>query len=188
LEELCTHSCDPCPPLSRGSATPLNVAMADEGYSTAWESTDNSDPNTNQTLVYGLFQPNNPSLIHESATAPALSQLPVKSTSPPPPPRSSSDSLGRSSTSRWRDSVPVAIERKDTLSTIPSDAISLVEPSFDENVLRVLCELDVSIFDRCLLPVNVFASLQCGVPLLLDRIKQSMVSCRVSIPFKLSIR
>ncbi|KAG1732356.1 Rho GTPase activation protein [Suillus lakei] len=140
--------------------------MADEGYSsTAWESTDNSDPSTSQTPHYGLFQPNNPSLIHESATAPALSSLPVKPSSPPP--RSSSDSLGRSSTSRWRDSVPVTIERKDTLSMIPSDAISLVETSFDENVLRVLCELD------------------CGVPLLLDRIKQSMVSCReASVFFK----
>lgn len=137
---------------SRGSVTLLNVAMADEGYSsTAWESTDNSDPNTNQTPIYGLFQPNNPSLIHESATVPALSPLPVKSTSPPP--RSSSDSLGRSSTSRRRDSVPVAVERKDTLSTIPADAISLVEPSFDENVLRVLCELDVSILRACLLPL-----------------------------------
>ena len=35
-------------------------------------------------------------------------------------------------------------DRKDTLSTIPSDVVSLVEPSFDENVLRALCELDVS--------------------------------------------
>ncbi|KAG2048512.1 RhoGAP-domain-containing protein [Suillus hirtellus] len=140
--------------------------MADEGYSsTAWESTDNPDPNASQTPYYGLFQPNSPSLIHESATAPALSSLPVKPSSPPP--RSSSDSLGRSSSSRWRDSVPVTIERKDTLSVIPSDAISLVETSFDENVLRVLCELD------------------CGVPLLLDRIKQSMVSCReASVFFK----
>ncbi|KAG1899468.1 Rho GTPase activation protein [Suillus fuscotomentosus] len=140
--------------------------MADEGYSsTAWESTDNPDPNASQTPYYGLFQPNSPSLIHESATAPALSSLPVKPSSPPP--RSSSDSLGRSSSSRWRDSVPVTIERKDTLSVIPSDAISLVETNFDENVLRVLCELD------------------CGVPLLLDRIKQSMVSCReASVFFK----
>lgn len=63
--------------------------------------------------------------------------------------------------------MPVTIERKDTLSVIPSDAISLVETNFDENVLRVLCELD------------------CGVPLLLDRIKQSMVSCReASVFFK----
>lgn len=117
--------------------------MADEGYSsTAWESTDNPDPNASQTPYYGLFQPNSPSLIQESATAPALSSLPVKPSSPPP--RSSSDSLGRSSSSRWRDSVPVTIERKDTLSVIPSDAISLVETNFDENVLRVLCELDVS--------------------------------------------
>jgi len=137
---------------SRGSITLLNVAMADDGYSsTAWESTDNSDPNTNQTPIHGLFRPNNPSLIHESATAPALSLLPVKSSSPPP--RSSSDSLGRSSTSRWRDSVPVTIEHKDAQSALPADAISLVEPSFDENVLRVLCELDVSILQHGFLPL-----------------------------------
>ncbi|KAF9526110.1 GTPase activating protein [Crepidotus variabilis] len=42
---------------------------------------------------------------------------------------------------------------------------TLVEPTFDENVLRALCELD------------------CGVPLLLDRIKQSMVSCRETSAF-----
>jgi len=154
--------------------------MADECYpSPAWESTETSDPNTNQIPTYGLFQPNNPSLIQESATAPALSPLPVKSTSPPP--RSSSDSLGPSPTSKWRDSVTLTIERKDTLSTIPSDAISLVEPSFDENVLRVLCELDVSILNYVCSLLTLSFLLQCGVPLLLDRIKQSMVSCRVSI-------
>ncbi|KAH7922595.1 RhoGAP-domain-containing protein [Leucogyrophana mollusca] len=136
--------------------------MADDGYSSsAWESAENSDPSHPS---YGLFQPN-PSVLHESSTSPAVSSLPVKPSSPPP--RSSSDSLGRSSTSKWRDSIPVTVERKDTLSTIPSDVASLVEASFDENVLRALCELD------------------CGVPLLLDRIKQSMVSCReASVFFK----
>ncbi|KAI0675918.1 GTPase activating protein [Trametes maxima] len=42
---------------------------------------------------------------------------------------------------------------------------TLVEPSFDENILRALCETD------------------CGVPLLMDRIKQSMVSCREAATF-----
>ncbi|KAI0642328.1 GTPase activating protein [Trametes meyenii] len=42
---------------------------------------------------------------------------------------------------------------------------TLVEPSFDENILRALCETD------------------CGVPLLMDRIKQSMVSCREAAAF-----
>ncbi|KAH7905642.1 Rho GTPase activation protein [Hygrophoropsis aurantiaca] len=135
--------------------------MADDGYSSsAWESTDNSDPNHPSYL----FQ-QTPSALHESSTSPAVSSLIVKPSSPPP--RSSSESLGRSSTSKWRDSVSVTVERKDTLSTIPSDVASLVEANFDENVLRALCELD------------------CGVPLLLDRIKQSMVSCReASVFFK----
>ncbi|ETW79293.1 hypothetical protein HETIRDRAFT_323566 [Heterobasidion irregulare TC 32-1] len=45
--------------------------------------------------------------------------------------------------------------------------MSVVEPGFDETVLLALCDLD------------------CGVPLLLDRIKQSMVSCReASVFFK----
>ncbi|EGN95220.1 hypothetical protein SERLA73DRAFT_95907 [Serpula lacrymans var. lacrymans S7.3] len=145
--------------------------MADDGYSSsAWESTDNSDPsNATHTNSYARSLPAHPAVFHESSsTSPPNHQipsLPPKSSSPPP--RSSSDSAGRSSTSKWRDSFTVPVERRDTLSTIPSDVGSLVEPSFDENVLRALCELD------------------CGVPLLLDRIKQSMVSCReASVFFK----
>ncbi|KIJ65168.1 hypothetical protein HYDPIDRAFT_111063 [Hydnomerulius pinastri MD-312] len=140
--------------------------MGDDGYSSSvWESTDHSDPSNPGHTPYGVFQPGIPSPIHESVTSPALTSVPLKPSSPPP--RSSSDSLARSSTSKWRDSIPITVERKDTLSTIPDDTASLVEPSFDENVLRALCELD------------------CGVPLLLDRIKQSMVSCReASVFFK----
>lgn len=117
--------------------------MGDDGYSpSVWDSTDHSDPSNPGHTPYGLFQPGNLPLLHESATAPALTFVPGKPSSPPP--RSSSDSLGRSSTSRRRDSIPITVDRKDTLSTIPSDVVSLVEPSFDENVLRALCELDVS--------------------------------------------
>ncbi|KAI1788132.1 GTPase activating protein [Ganoderma leucocontextum] len=46
-----------------------------------------------------------------------------------------------------------------------TDMVTLVEPSFDENILRALCETD------------------CGVPLLLDRIKQSMASCKEAAAF-----
>ncbi|KAF9244101.1 Rho GTPase activation protein [Melanogaster broomeanus] len=140
--------------------------MGDDGHSSpTWESTDHSDPSNPGHAPYGRSPPGNPSLIHESVTSPALTSVPIKPASPPP--RSSSDSLGRSSTSRRPDGRPISVDRKDTLSTIPSDAASLVEPSFDEHVLRALCELD------------------CGVPLLLDRIKQSMVSCReASVFFK----
>ncbi|KAH6910044.1 GTPase activating protein [Coprinopsis sp. MPI-PUGE-AT-0042] len=84
-----------------------------------------------------------------------------------PLPRSSTDSEGRPAfSSVWNDTP--SLDRRDTLATIHSvDQPSLVEPGFDESILRALCELD------------------CGVPLLLDRIKQSVVSCReASIFFK----
>ncbi|KAF9442640.1 RhoGAP-domain-containing protein [Macrolepiota fuliginosa MF-IS2] len=86
-----------------------------------------------------------------------------------PQPRDSIDSGGQhSSAGHWRDSS--STDRRDTFSTVhtvPGDPPVLVEPSFDEGVLRALCELD------------------CGVPLLLDRIKQSIVSCReASLFFK----
>lgn len=121
-----------------------DVAMGDDGYSpSVWDSADHSDPsNPGHNHPYGLFQPNNIGVLHESATTPAFATTLGKPSSPPP--RSSSDSLGRSSTSRRRDSIPITVDRKDTLSAVPSDVASLVEPSFDENVLRALCELDVS--------------------------------------------
>ena len=54
-------------------------------------------------------------------------------------PRSSSDSRSKSPTSQpWRDTAPSLSDRREPL--LPS----LVEPSFDEHVLRALCELDVN--------------------------------------------
>ncbi|KXN87662.1 RHO GTPase-activating protein RGD1 [Leucoagaricus sp. SymC.cos] len=81
-----------------------------------------------------------------------------------PQPRDSLDSAPRSSL-HWRDSSTVASDRRDTLVTVHSEQQLLVEPNFDEGVLRALCELD------------------CGTPLLLDRIKQSTVSCREASAF-----
>ncbi|KAF4610559.1 hypothetical protein D9613_006706 [Agrocybe pediades] len=84
-----------------------------------------------------------------------------------PQPRSSAESASKSpSLQPWRENHTATF--MDTLSSINTgQAPSLVEPSFDENVLRALCELD------------------CGVPLLLDRIKQGIVSCReASVFFK----
>jgi hypothetical protein len=51
----------------------------------------------------------------------------------------------------WRDDAPaIAIERRDTISSMNSGApLSLVEPSFDENILRALCELDVCASIEC---------------------------------------
>ncbi|KAG8691730.1 hypothetical protein FRC11_011593, partial [Ceratobasidium sp. 423] len=60
---------------------------------------------------------------------------------------------GSPSPTDWGDDIPV-------VSIAPGVGDDVVPTGFDEAVLRNLCELD------------------CGVPLLLDRIKQSMVSCR----------
>ncbi|KZS94584.1 RhoGAP-domain-containing protein [Sistotremastrum niveocremeum HHB9708] len=66
-------------------------------------------------------------------------------------PSNTSQQPPRLSTDTWKD----------------GSTATVVEPTFDEAVLRALCELD------------------CGVPLLLDRIKQNMVSCReASVFFK----
>lgn len=97
--------------------------------------------------------------LHNTYVRPLLHSLtdPVDETAPSldnhssPQNRSSTDSPvvngpNKSPTSYqpWRDNVqPITIERHDTLSTMNSGM--LVEPSFDENVLRALCELDVSV-------------------------------------------
>ena len=87
----------------------------------------------------------------------------------------------------WRDNTqPAPIERRDTLSTVESGTPSLVEPTFDENVLRALCELDVSIKRNDGILCLILLFIKCGVPLVLDRIKQSMVSCRVCYSLCLS--
>lgn len=68
---------------------------------------------------------------------------PTKSISPP---RSSADSPSRPSGSKWRDSAlpaPVTAELPDNVTL---DSATLVEPSFDENVLRALCDMDVRLF------------------------------------------
>ncbi|PPQ79686.1 hypothetical protein CVT25_003260 [Psilocybe cyanescens] len=134
--------------------------MAEDGYTssatTAWE--DHSTDLHNSAYGRPSFQSldsveENSSSAHDLSTSPKT--------------RSSSDSAGKSSSSQpWRDNSSAAfIDRRDTLSTIHTGTPSLVEPSFDENVLRALCELD------------------CGVPLLLDRIKQGVVSCREAAVF-----
>lgn len=150
--------------------------MAEDGYSSStWETTDNSDINSSN-YNHGLPQ-SRPAALDNIQGHTSIPPTPSKSVSPPP--RSSSDSV-----SRWHDGS-VTLERHDTtLSTIPSETVTLLEPTFDENVLRALCELDVSFSDiyLSLSPGNSsLYSLQCGVPLLLDRIKQSMVSCRVRL-------
>lgn len=112
--------------------------MAEDGYnSSAWETTDGSDTNPSSNHQnQGRAQPL-PLVVETSQTLP-IPPIPPKSVSPPP--RISSDSA-----SQWHDNAPVTLELRDTVvSTIPSEGESLVEVSFDENMLRALCELDVS--------------------------------------------
>jgi len=113
--------------------------MTEEGYSssTAWESADNSD--FHGPSAYG--RPSFQSL--ESVEEDSSATRHIMSMSPQP--RSSTDSSGKSPMPQpWRDNASSLTDRRDTLTTIHSVTPSLVEPTFDENVLRALCELDVS--------------------------------------------
>ncbi|KAJ7066582.1 Rho GTPase activation protein [Mycena amicta] len=113
--------------------------MADDTYpSSQWDPADNSDYHSGPSSYHHPVD-------RTESSPPAASQ-----------PRSSSDSA-------WRDTNTLGDETREAAG--PNDATTLVDASFDENILRSLCELD------------------CGVPLLLDRIKQSMISCREASVF-----
>ena len=78
-----------------------------------------------------------PSLSSKSSSSPPRSSTEVDLTSKPSP----------SSTARWRNSLPPGAQRAEAPSAgAQSGAGTVVEPSFDENVLRALCDLDVSSF------------------------------------------
>uniref|UniRef100_D8Q0T0 GTPase activating protein n=1 Tax=Schizophyllum commune (strain H4-8 / FGSC 9210) TaxID=578458 RepID=D8Q0T0_SCHCM len=81
-------------------------------------------------------------------------------------PRRSIDGSITSDPSHWPDALSTA-EEPDPRETSfnGAETATLVDQNFDENVLRALCEMN------------------CGIPLLLDRIKQGMVSCREAAVF-----
>ncbi|KZT66142.1 RhoGAP-domain-containing protein [Daedalea quercina L-15889] len=137
--------------------------MSEGRYSpSSWDHADGSEAHHSVNHAYEPpLPPGPPVQSQESLDANGtVPPTPTKSTSPP---RSSTESPTRLSAQRWRDStLPPPAEAPDTVTL---DSATLVEPSFDENVLRALCDLD------------------CGIPLLLDRIKQSMVSCREASNF-----
>ncbi|KAH9971731.1 GTPase activating protein [Lactifluus volemus] len=133
---------DSLPPLSTDSHP---------NHSSPTTLTPNPPPSTNSTVVPVPSRPSPSS----------------KSSSSPPRSSTEADLVTKSSpstTARWRNSLPPAAQRSDATSATQTE-VTIVEPSFDEGVLRALCELD------------------CGIPLLLDRIKQSMVSCREASAF-----
>ncbi|KAF7308799.1 hypothetical protein MKEN_01079400 [Mycena kentingensis (nom. inval.)] len=117
--------------------------MADDSYSSPWDAADNSDYHTT-----------GPSSYHHPV------QLIDGGVEGSPPANADARS---SLDSAWRDTNTLGSESRE-IGGQP-DAATLVDASFDENILRSLCELD------------------CGVPLLLDRIKQSMISCREASVF-----
>ncbi|KAF9786398.1 RhoGAP-domain-containing protein [Thelephora terrestris] len=135
--------------------------MPDEAcVSPTWEHS--ADPNGLSPSGSNHISPN---LLHTPPTS--ESTLPTTALSSPPP-RSSSESVGRTPSSKWRESYGQStLERRGTVTTITTnpETQNVAEPSFDENILRMLCDLD------------------CSVPLLLDRIKQSAASCKESSAF-----
>lgn len=120
--------------------------MSEERYSpSSWENADGSDTH-HSAQVHNGYGRLPLSQGHQVGSGESLNlngagpPTPTKSNTPP---RSSAESPTRPSGSRWRDSVlPAATEVPDN-ATI--DSATLVEPSFDENVLRALCDMDVSV-------------------------------------------
>jgi hypothetical protein len=71
---------------------------------------------------------------------------PSKSNSPQPvAPRLSSDSANKPSSSKWQDGVPT-VERRDTITTMVTNDSTGIMESFDDSILRALCDLDVRNF------------------------------------------
>ncbi|KAJ3529060.1 hypothetical protein NM688_g7906 [Phlebia brevispora] len=129
------------------TSTTTVTTMSEEGYpSSGWERSDSDHPNMPPATQYQSRD----SLDAHTGVPPT----PTRTTSPP---RLSVDSPHRASNMRRRDSAAPAAT---PISVHPPEDDGVLETSFEENVLRALCDLD------------------CGVPLLLDRIKQSMVSCK----------
>ena len=121
--------------------------MAEEGYVSSAQLEGGDQPE--------LFQASGSSAGHGRPThrrgydlmsSPSSSPRMLSSASPLPP-RSSIDSSRPSSSSRWQESPPSIIgserERGDTGSILQGDPPGLVETSFDESILRALCDLDV---------------------------------------------
>src|SRR6266571_1050765 len=79
---------------------------------------------------------------------PSRPSLSSKSSSSPPRSSTEADLAGKPSpsvaaTARWRNSLPPAAQRSDLTPATQTESIAVVEPTFDESVLRALCELDV---------------------------------------------
>lgn len=118
----------------RGGAFDLSIQhylalMPEDGYSTTgWDSTEPSETS------YGR-----PSITSRDGSAESTTGLGHQLRAGSPQPRISSDSGGVSSGSRWRDTATALSDSQE----ISAPNAELVEATFDENVLRALCDMDV---------------------------------------------
>ncbi|CCM04184.1 uncharacterized protein FIBRA_06346 [Fibroporia radiculosa] len=129
------------------------MAASEERYSPS--SWDNASDNQ-----HSLHQRNAYSVVSGESVA-TNGGMPLSPTKSDSTPRSSVESPGRYSSSQMREGVHAgASEGTGTI-----ESVALVDQGFDESVLRALCKLN------------------CGIPLLNDRIKQSLASCKEAVTF-----
>ncbi|KIY63658.1 Rho GTPase activation protein [Cylindrobasidium torrendii FP15055 ss-10] len=120
-----------------------------DGLSSSWDnSTDNSEFQT--SAAYRRPPLHMMMDVPGSPTASTSNGLSIS------PPTQHAMDTGETSSMNWRDTSTVLSDGPESIGEAPQ----LLEPGFDESLLRMLCDMD------------------CGTPLLLDRIKQSMISCR----------
>lgn len=128
--------------------------MPDEhNYNSSWDYVDTApslSPATSQASH--SQQPTRPSLSsvptgREPSSSASSSNYAISPPSAPsksisPPPQSNFDSLTKQSAPpmKWRDSVSTY----DNTSSAAGEQLQVAEASFDENVLRALCDMDVS--------------------------------------------
>lgn len=116
------------------NAPALALTMSEEGYpASTWDHTDSEHPSSAHNHAYNSMPPY---VSRESLDVPGAPLSPTKSASPP---RSSVDSPIKTRDVRWRESA-----NAPSSTVVPPSEDGLVDASFDENVLRALCDIDVS--------------------------------------------
>lgn len=130
----------------------MSIRIADEAGSTDGHAVVGSPTATNGPHPFQPHPAQPPLSVSTSnppnVTIPSRPSLSSKSSSSPPRSSTDVDFVGKSSppsaTARWRNSL-AATQRTDVASSAQSDSPTVVEPGFDESVLRALCDLDVSV-------------------------------------------